>query len=108
MKNFIQPGEYGLTVIAPAAVTSGQVVVVGNIVGIAACSAGAGAQVEVATEGIFDLAKIPADTHAAGDIAKVDGSGNVSLAGTKDIGWVVQAAAAGSATARVKLCPGIA
>jgi hypothetical protein len=54
-----------------------------------------------------DLAKVPADALAAGDIAKVDATGTVALAGRKSISWVV-AAAAGTPVARVRLCPGIA
>jgi predicted RecA/RadA family phage recombinase len=108
MKNFVQPGKYGMTVIAPAGgAVSGQIVHIGAIIGVAACTVAAGAEVEIATEGVFDLPKIVADVHAAGDVAKVDAAGNVDLAGTTVIGWIVLAAAAGSTTARVKLCPGI-
>jgi predicted RecA/RadA family phage recombinase len=110
MKNFIQPGQYGLTVIAPTGgVTAGQVVIVGAIVGIAACTAAAGAEVEISPEGVFDLAKTPADALPAGAVAKVTpASGLVGLAGTAAIGWVVAAAASGAATARVRLVPSIA
>ena len=111
MKNFIQPGEYGLTVTAPAGgVTAGQLVVIGAIVGVASCTAAAGAQVEIATEGVYDLAKVPADALAVGAVAKIAGGGNntVAAAGTLGIGWVVQAAAAGSTTVRVRLVPSVA
>jgi len=81
---------YGLTVIAPAGgVTAGQLVIVGAIVGVAACDAAAGAQVEVSPEGVFDLAKTPADALAAGAVAKVtvtNGVGVVGVAGTAGIG----------------------
>ena len=57
-KNFVQPGQYGLTVIASANVVAGQVVVSKHaIVGVAACDALLGAPVEVATEGVFNVAK---------------------------------------------------
>ena len=111
MRNFIQPGVYGLTITAPSAVTAGQLVVVGAIVGVAACDAAAGAQVEIAPEGVYDLAKTPADTLAAGAVAKVtvtNGVGIVGVAGTAAIGWVTQAAASGSSTARVRLTPAVA
>jgi predicted RecA/RadA family phage recombinase len=105
MKNFVQPGEYGVPVVTPNAVTSGQVVVIGQIVGIAATDAAAGATVSLAMEGVYDLPKVPADAHAAGDIAKVNASGVVDLAGTVNIGWIIQAVLAGSTTVRVRLCP---
>ncbi|MBV8708429.1 MAG: DUF2190 family protein [Acidobacteriaceae bacterium] len=109
MKNFVRPGEWGLTVIAPTGgVVSGQVVIVGSIIGIASATQPAGAEVEVRCEGVYDLPKTPADALAAGDIAKVDPAGVVSLAGIVPIGWVVLAAGAGSSTARVRLVPGIA
>ena len=108
MKNFVQPGQYGLTVTAPANVTSGQVVVVGAIVGIAAFDALAGASVELATEGVYNVAKATADLLTAGMVAKLDASGNVAVAGTNKIGWVVGNAAAGTTSVAVKLCPGIA
>jgi predicted RecA/RadA family phage recombinase len=110
MKNFIQPGEYGLTVTAPAGgVTAGQLVIVKAIVGVASCSAAAGAQVELAVEGVYDLAKNAPDVFNPGDVAKVAaGSNIIAVAGTLGIGWVVQAAAAGSTTVRVKLTPSVA
>jgi predicted RecA/RadA family phage recombinase len=108
MKNFVKPGNT-ITVIAPAAgATSGSLVIVGDIVGVAATTQAAGAQVEVSVEGVFDLAKTPADVLTAGSTAKViPATGLVAAAGTLAIGWVVLAAAAGSPTARVRLCPGI-
>ena len=109
MKNFILPGN-NITVIAPAGgVTSGQLVIIGAIVGVASCTAAAGAQVELAVEGVYDLAKVPADALPAGAVAKVaTGSNVIAAAGTLGIGWVVQAAAAGAATARVRLVPSVA
>jgi predicted RecA/RadA family phage recombinase len=108
MKNFIQPGDYGLPVVVPVAVSAGQLVVLGSIVGVVACDAATGATVAIAAEGIFDLSKVPADALAVGDVAKVTVTasiGTVAAAGTTAIGWVTQAAAAGSTTARVRLTP---
>lgn len=48
--------------------------IVGSIVGVAKGSASAGAEVEIRPEGVYDLAKVPADALAAGAIAK-GGSG---------------------------------
>lgn len=109
MKNFVQPGNYGVPVVTPNAVTSGQLVIIAAIVGVATTDAAAGATVSLAVEGVFDLPKVAADALPLGAVAKiVTASGLVGLAGTAAIGWVVQAAAAGSTTARVKLTPAVA
>ncbi len=66
MRNFIQPGKT-VTVAAPAAVLSGDVVAIGALVGVAAYSAESGAEVEIATEGVFVLPKVPANSVLVGD-----------------------------------------
>jgi predicted RecA/RadA family phage recombinase len=86
-------------------------VIVGAIVGVAAYDAASGAQLEISPEGVFDIAKNAPDALVAGAVAKVvvtNGVGVVNAAGTAAIGWVVQAAAAGTTTARVKLTPAVA
>lgn len=90
MKNFVQKGET-LTVAAPGAVTSGQLVVVGSIVGVAATSQASGEDVEVDTEGVFTLPKVATDVVAAGDklywdagaakLTKTAGTGSKPLVG---------------------------
>ena len=109
MKNFVQPGRT-IDVIAPAGgVVSGAVVVIGSLVGVANCDGAAGAEVAVDVEGVFGLAKVPADALAAGALAKVDpATGIVGAAGTKTIGWVVSAAGAGTNTVNVRLVPSAA
>jgi predicted RecA/RadA family phage recombinase len=108
MKNFVQPGQFGSTVIAPAGgAVAGAVCHIGAIIGVYACSAAAGAEVEISCEGIFDLNKIVADSLSVGGVAKIDASGNVAAAGVTPIGWVMSAAGSGASTARVRLCPGI-
>ena len=57
MKNYVQEGNT-ITVTAPATVTSGQLVVVGSINGVAAFDAASGADVEVTVEGVFELPKV--------------------------------------------------
>ena len=66
MNNFTQHGNT-LTVSAPAAVTSGQLVVVGSIVGVASTTQAIGEQVEVDTMGVFTLPKVTTDVIATGD-----------------------------------------
>ncbi|MGA7239162.1 MAG: capsid cement protein [Bryobacteraceae bacterium] len=108
MKNFVQEG-CSLTVTAPAGgVVSGQILMAGAIVGVAAFDAAVGAQVEVKVEGVYDLAKATADLLTAGAVAKLNAGNLVAVAGTAKIGWIVADAPAGTATARVKLTPGIA
>jgi predicted RecA/RadA family phage recombinase len=109
MRNFVQPGRV-VTIIAPTGgVTAGAVVIVGAIVGIASTTQPAGAEVEVATEGVFDLAKVTADALPAGAVAKVvTSSGLIGVAGTASIGWVLLTAAAGTSVVRVRLCPAVA
>jgi len=109
MKNFVQPGDYGVPVLVPNAVTSGQLVIIHAIVGVAATDGAANSVVSLAMEGIFDLAKNPPDVLTLGQVAMVTpATGIVGVAGTAAIGVVVQAAAAGSTTARVRPTPSVA
>jgi predicted RecA/RadA family phage recombinase len=90
MKNYVQTGNT-LTVAAPAAVSSGDLVVVGSIIGVAACDAESGADVELDTEGVFTLPKVTTDDIAQGDklywdssvskLTKTAGSGSKPLVG---------------------------
>ncbi|PZF78112.1 hypothetical protein DK847_06740 [Aestuariivirga litoralis] len=66
MKNFVQHG-LTVTLVAPAAVTSGSGVLVGAIFGIAMHDAASGDPVETATSGVYDLNKIGSQAWAPGD-----------------------------------------
>jgi predicted RecA/RadA family phage recombinase len=107
MKNYIQEGDT-LTLLAPADVLSGAGVLVGSIFGIASGDALSGAEVEVMTEGVFDVAKVSAQAWTQG--AKIYWDNATKLATTTAasganalIGVAVLAAANPSATGRVKL-----
>lgn len=63
MKNFIQKGAV-VEVTAPRAVTAGELVVVGLLVGVAVHAADNGAPVEIQTEGVFEVAKTSAQAWA--------------------------------------------
>jgi predicted RecA/RadA family phage recombinase len=105
MQNFIQRGET-LTLIAPAAVVSGQIVVVGSIVGVATTSAGSGASVECQLEGVFDLPKVTATAINAGDRAYWDsthGYVTTTASGNTRIGAAVLGALSSATTVRVRL-----
>lgn len=108
MKNFVQPGKFVTHTVAGSPVTSGAPILVGAAMfGVCASAAAVGAEVEVATEGVYDLPKEAAVTPSAGDIAFYNsGTGevtDVSASGLYAIGVFTQAAAGGDATARVRL-----
>jgi len=109
MKNYVQEGRT-ITVAAPANVTSGQLVVVGSIVGVAAFDAESGADVEIVTQGVFDLPKVTTDVIAQGDklywdsaqakLTKSPGTGSKPLTGV-----AVIAAGNGATTVQCSLLP---
>lgn len=83
MKNYIQPGAV-VTVIAPDTVTSGAIVTVGLLVGVAQHDAASGAAVEIATQGVFEVAKTSAQAWATVGLAiyVVPGTGLATTATT--------------------------
>jgi len=108
MQNYIQPGN-NITVPAPVGgVTSGQLVVIGSLIGVASTTAAAGVNVELATTGVYELPKVAADDIAVGDqlyynaagpnLTKTAGTGSKPL-----VGVAVKAAGAGVATVYCKL-----
>jgi predicted RecA/RadA family phage recombinase len=104
MKNYIQPGDV-ITVAAPADVASGDLVVVGDIVGVAAYSALSGAQVEIKTSGVFELKKVSAQAWATVGLPIYVASGEATSAKStnKLIGVNVATAANPSGTGFVRL-----
>jgi predicted RecA/RadA family phage recombinase len=111
MKNFIQEGTV-FTIVATNAVKSGDLTHAGSVVGICACDATAGAEVECRVEGVFEIPKIAtSEVLNAGSVAKATfgaGVGRVGAAGANSIGWVTETSGAGVATVRVRLIPGVA
>ena len=106
-KNFIQPGKV-VTVAAPRAIESGELVIVGLLAGVAQHDAANGAPVEIATEGVFDLAKTSAQAWATVGLAiyAVPATGLATTATTTGnvlIGTNVATAANPSGTGRVRL-----
>lgn len=105
MKNFVQPGDL-MTVAAPAAVLSGAGVLVGSLFGVAAHDAESGADVTIATTGVFTLPKATGAAWTVGqrlywdDTAKnVTGTASTN----KLIGVAAAAAASGDAIGTVRL-----
>lgn len=107
MKNFVQPGDT-VNVTAPATVASGAGVLVGAVFGIAAFDAASGASVEIATEGVFDIAKVSAQAWAAGDKIYWDNSAKLATTvagGNTPIGVALATAANPTSTGRLLLVP---
>jgi len=104
MKNFIQSGT-ALTIPAPAAVASGDVVVLGAIIGVAQTDAESGADVAIVTEGVFTLPKEAPLTIDAGDVVYFDtAAGEVDTTDTNHaLGIAVADAASAATTVMVKL-----
>lgn len=73
MQNFIQKGE-SLTVTAPAAVSAGDGVKVGQLFGVAINDAASGDDVVIVREGVFNLPKKGTDDISQGDLLYWDNS----------------------------------
>ncbi len=108
MTNYIQRGNT-ITVAAPTGgVTSGDLVIVGSLIGVAATTQAEGADVEIDATGVFDLPKVATDDVAVGNLlyyasatsnlTKTAGTGSKPL-----VGVAVKAAGNGVATVRCKL-----
>lgn len=108
MQNKIQQSGDILTVTAPAGgVTSGGIVRIGSIVGVAITDAAAGAEVSIQRRGVFTLTKASATELTAGQRAFLNTTSLLLVAsggaGTLAIGSVVKAAGAGVTAVEVAL-----
>lgn len=105
MKNFVQHGST-LSVLAPYAVASGAGVLIGSLFGIACGDAADGAEVEIQTDGVFDLPKATGAAWTVGQRLYWDDTAK-NLTGTastnKLVAIAVQAAASGDAVGRARL-----
>lgn len=105
MKNFVQPGDV-VTVPAPAAVTSGKLVVIGSLVGAAQKSVAIGEDLPLLTEGVISYAKVSALAIAVGDKLYYDAANDVvnkTASGNTLVGVAVAVSANPSPTAKFKL-----
>lgn len=103
---FIQPGDVLTVASAPYALTPGDGCLSGNLFGMALGTAAISTPVEMATEGVWDIAKTAAQTFAVGDLVYWDNAARsvtTVTAGNRRIGSATAAAAGGDATARVRL-----
>ena len=104
MRNFVQPGDT-VTVIAPAAVNSGDGMLVGALFGVAVATAAISTNVEMVTEGVVDLPKAAVAITQGAKVYWISATSNVtnSAAGNTLIGCAIVAAAIGDSTVRVRL-----
>jgi predicted RecA/RadA family phage recombinase len=107
MKNFVQDGST-LEVTMPYQRNSGEGVQIGNgLFGVATGTYANAVAGIIATEGVFDLAKTGGQAVTAGNRVFWDNTGKlVTTTATANlaIGVATQAALAGDATVRVRLC----
>ena len=104
MKNYVQRGET-LTLIAPDDLVSGDVVIVGGLIGIASCDAASGDEVETSLTGVYTLPKA-AEALDQGEAVYWDASaGSVTATATDNvaIGHAVAGVLSGAATVNVRL-----
>lgn len=102
---FVQDGEC-IDYTPVADVAAGDVVVQGDLVGVAKRDIPANTVGSLAVGGVFDFAKLAALALAVGTLVYWDDAADVATnvaAGNKLLGKVVRAAAAADATVRVRL-----
>lgn len=105
MKNYVQPGE-NITLPAPADVLSGQLVAIGDIIGVAQGNALQGEPVVFVRRGVFTLPKTSAQVWTIGAKVYFDTANGVvttTASGNKIIGAAVEAAANPTAVGLVLL-----
>ena len=114
MKNFVSEGKT-VTFTAGAAYTSGDVVPLGKMAGIAANDIANGAVGVAVIEGEFNLAKTTGTAYAIGDLldwdvsaAKLGKAITPASGDIEDFCVAMEAAASGATTCRVKLVQGLA
>lgn len=104
-KNFVQSGGI-LTVTAPAAVDSGDLIKVGNIFGVAITDAASGAPVAIQVDGVHELPKAAPLVIDAGDpVYWSTSNGNFSKTATSNwyLGVAAEDAASADTTVKVRL-----
>ena len=100
MKNFVQDGKT-IRIVAGAAITSGEVVAVGDLVGVAINDCANTEECVLHLEGVYAVTKKAAVAFAQGEIVYFEASEASDVVG-KVIGYAHEAAAGGDATVNVK------
>lgn len=90
MKNFVQNGN-SLDLVASAAYTSGELVIEGNLVGVAVTDIASGETGAVSVNGVYEFEKEASASLAQGDIAYYDATTKKLDATTSNpaVGFVV-------------------
>lgn len=90
MKNFVQNGA-NLTITAGSAISSGDFVVVGDLVGVAVTDIANGEKGAIACEGVFSGTKASGASLAVGDVAYLNSTGKLTNTATSNdaVGLVV-------------------
>lgn len=105
MKNFVQRGDT-LDVTAAAAIASGDVVIIGSIIGVSNIDAEIGDTLALDVVGVFELPKTSALAISVGDVLYYDAANKVvnkTASGNTKIGVAVTAAANPSPSVNVRL-----
>lgn len=104
MKNFISSGDI-VEIVAPTVVKSGDIVVVGSLVGIACADAASGAPVNIKTTGVFEVAKTSAQAWTVGADVYATSAGVATTVSTSNtyLGKALAVAANPSARGIVRL-----
>lgn len=108
MKNFIQKGDT-LSVTAPYAVSAGGGVQVGSIFGVAINDAANGADVVLALEGVYELAKTTAEAWTQGQYIYWNNTTKAlttTVGANLKVGYARQAQLAGDTTGLLLLADG--
>ncbi len=106
MTNKINSGKVWDYIVPAAGVTSGDMVLIGDVVGIAVTSGVENDVIAVEVSGTFDVTKKAADVVTAGAPIYYRSAGpdaTITASTNKLIGYAVQAAAGDDATVRVRL-----
>jgi predicted RecA/RadA family phage recombinase len=106
MQNFVQEGRFITLAASPGDVEPGQGVVAGKLFGVAANAADTGAEVVIATTGVFTFDKVLTDVFDVSDDVYFDDSVKAATAddtGTVRIGVAIKAAGGSDTTIEVRL-----
>lgn len=109
MKSFVQPGNV-ITIPAPAATTSGDIVIVGELVGVACGHAAAAAPLDLALSGVYELPKVAADAVTVGAAIYYDATAKLlttddNEGANEKVGAAVAAAASATGSVKVRIQP---
>ena len=105
MKNYVQDDDI-ITVAAPAAVASGDAVLVGSLFGVAQTDAANGANVALVVRGVFDLPKATGQAWTVGQkLYWSTGNANLTTTATSNtlVGVATAAAASDATSGHIRL-----